>query len=95
MTNIMVKTAELTKYGTDLEEKANEFSSLLKSMDEIVTSISGAWNGTDANNFISNASAYINNLKVVETTLLTFGNSVKNHSVKYNNRCADFYSKLG
>jgi uncharacterized protein YukE len=95
MSSIIVKTEQLTKYGTDLEDKATEFSALLKSMDGIVTSISGAWSGTDASNFISNASAYINNLKIVESTLLSFGNMVKNHSVQYNNRCADFYSKLG
>ena len=95
MSNIVVDTEQLTSYGADLEEKAAEFSALLSSMEEIVTSVSGAWNGTDAQTFITNATAYLNNLKIIESTFLTYGNAVKNQSVKYNNRCADFYSLLG
>jgi uncharacterized protein YukE len=95
MSVIKVNTDELNSYGADLEAKATEFTSLMKEMDEIVESVSGSWTGNDASNFISNASCYINNLKVIETAFLGFSASVKNNSSQYNNRCAEFYSRLG
>ena len=96
MSVIKVNMNELNRYGAELEKKASEFDKLVRSMDEIVTSISNsAWTGNDASNFVSNASSYINNLKVIEQTFLGFSASVKNNSSQYSNRCADFYSKLG
>lgn len=95
MSNIKVNTEQLTGYGTTLDSKSAEFSSVKSAMEDIVSALSGGWDGYDAQNFISNATAYLNNLKAIEQALLVYGNSVKNHSVKYSNRCADFYSMLG
>lgn len=95
MSKIVVKTEDLKKYGEDLEAKASELTDLIASMNEVITSIQGGWDGYDAQNFISNASSYTTNLKAIEQALLQFGNVVKNNSVNYDNRCATFYSILG
>lgn len=95
MSKIVVKTEDLKKYGEDLEAKANELTALIASMNEVIASIEGGWDGYDAQNFISNASCYTTNLKSIEQALLQFGNVVKNSSVNYDNRCATFYSILG
>ncbi len=95
MSKIVVKTEDLKKYGEDLETKASELTALIASMNEVIASIQGGWDGYDAQNFISNASSYTTNLKAIEQALLEFGNVVKNSSVSYDNRCATFYSILG
>ena len=95
MAKIVVTPKSLENYGADLEAKAAEFSAILSSMDEIFASISSSWEGTDSDTFVTKGSAYINNLKAVQSALLEFGNLVKNCSVGYNNILAGFYSFLG
>ncbi len=95
MSNVVVDTEKLKGYGTTLDEKSKSFSEIVTQMQNIITAVSGSWDGYDAQNFISNANAYLTNLKAVENALLEFGNCVKNCSTNYNNRCADLYSFLG
>lgn len=95
MSSIIVETDALTAYGNDLDQKATEFTAITNEMSSIISSLSGSWEGDDAQNFIANATAYLSNLKVIENAFKQFGNSAKNHSVKYGNRVADFYSLLG
>jgi uncharacterized protein YukE len=95
MSKIVASTDDLDNYAAKLESFASEFSGILGSMDGIVGSISGSWDGIDSETFIGNATAYIHNLKAVENALLQYANIVKNCSVDYNNRVADFYDLLG
>jgi uncharacterized protein YukE len=95
MTTIIVDPGSLNSYSSSLSSKAKRFYNLVKEMDDIVTSISQSWSGEDSRKFISNATSYLNNLRRVETTLLRFSGSVKNHSSHYSKRIEDFYSRLG
>lgn len=95
MAEIVVTPKTLEDYGKDLETKATEFSNLLGSMEEAVTSISSSWEGEDSETFITKATAYVHNLKAIENALLEYGNIVKNCSVAYSNMIVDFYSFLG
>lgn len=95
MSNIVVDTEKLKNYGTTLDEKAKSFSEIVSQMQNIISAVSGSWDGYDAQNFIANANAYLSNLKQVENALLQFGNCIKNCSANYSNRYSEFYSILG
>ena len=95
MSKIVAGTAALNSYAAKLESSANEFNNLLSSMSETVGAINGSWSGADSDAFIANASAYLHNLKAIKDALLEYGTMVKNCSVEYNNRVADFNSLLG
>lgn len=95
MTKIIVDVSELSKYSQNLADDAQEFDSITNRMESIVSSLSGGWTGQDAQNFISNASAYLSNLKTVRDALNSSSSTVAKNVVAYNNRINDFYSKLG
>ena len=94
MANLVAKSEELKAYGTLLEKKAEEFNSITKKMEDIVARLEAGWEGSDADNFKSNATAYIKNLKTVEGTLKYYGDAIKSKSARYSNICSDFYSIL-
>ena len=95
MTKIIVDIGELSKFSQNLATDAEEFDSITNKMESIVSSLSGGWKGQDAENFISNATAYISNLKTVRDALNSSSSTVAKNVVAYNNRIDDFYSKLG
>ena len=94
MSKLNVDTESLKSYGTSLDTKAQEFSEITKKMQEIVESLRISWGGSDANSFIANATEYINNLKVIENSLISYGSTVKRRSSGYDKRVADFYARL-
>lgn len=94
MGKVVVQCNNLSEYGNVFETKSDEFSQITKSMENIVSELESGWNGIDADNFKSNAIAYLNNLKRLESTMLYLGNFIKEKSANYNNACANFYNIL-
>ena len=94
MANFVAKSGELNSYGTELENKADEFLKLTTNMKKIVQDLEAGWEGTDAANFKANATAYLNNLSYIEGIIRYYGNEIKKKAAKYDNICADFYSIL-
>lgn len=85
---------DLDNYGALFDSKSQEFSNIVSAMENIVSSLDAGWSGMDAENFKSNANAYLHNLKLVEASMAYFGNVVKQKSAGYNNACAAFYDIL-
>ena len=94
MANTQVSCNDLTGYGKFLDEKSVEFNTIIKKMEEIIAKLETGWTGNDSHNFRANATAYLKNLKTVEKSLLTYGDFIKNKSVKYNNVVSKFYDIL-
>ena len=92
MTNIVVNTLELNKYGEKIEKQVESFDSITTKMDEVLTTLNQGWNGKDKQSFINNAVEYLNNLKMIETALADYGKVIKDCSNKYQDRINDFYS---
>ena len=90
----MVLCNALGDYGTLFETKSVEFNQITKNMENIVSGLESGWSGIDADNFKSNAIAYLTNLKRLESTMLYFGNFIREKSSNYNNACANFYDIL-
>lgn len=95
MANLFFDTEGISKYATDLVEKSTELGTLLTSMESTIESISGSWSGYDAENFISNASCYLNNLKAIQDALDNFANIVNECSKTYEERVAAAAAYLG
>ena len=95
MSQIIASIGDLNSFAGNLSGKAAQFGALLSSMEATVNSVSSSWKGSDANAFVANAKAYLQNLKVIEAQLNNYSNCVKSCSSKYSNRLADFYSILG
>lgn len=91
MAKIVVNTRQLDEYGNKLYSQSETFGKITSKMDEIITSLSNGWNGTDAKTFISNATEYLNNLKTIEVALANYGQLVKDCSQKYQDRINRFY----
>ena len=94
MGTIIVETGKLREYGSNLESYAKEFHTITEKMDEIVKSLKGSWSGYDASKFINNATKYIENLKVIEEELNTYGSTAQRRSSKYDQRVEEFYNNL-
>ena len=85
---------DLSNYGQFFETKATEFGQVTQKMENIIDSLKGGWTGADAENFIANATAYLQNLKIVESQMAMYGSTVKRKATGYNNACASFYEIL-
>lgn len=94
MGKVMVLCNALGDYGTLFETKSVEFNQITKNMENIVSGLESGWSGIDADNFKTNAIAYLTNLKRLESTMLYFGNFIREKSSNYNNACANFYDIL-
>lgn len=94
MARVKVSCNELTNYGTFLEEKAQEFKSILSKMEEVINSLGSSWTGYDASNFMNNATAYIKNLQNLEAIFTYYGSSVRAKSAQYHNMRVKFYEIL-
>ncbi|MBR1386334.1 MAG: WXG100 family type VII secretion target [Bacilli bacterium] len=92
MTNIVVNTLELNKYGEKIQKQVESFDSITTKMDEILTTLNEGWNGKDKQSFINNAVEYLNNLKMIERALSEYGKVITECSNKYQDRINDFYS---
>jgi len=83
--------AQLLKYSQDLSEKAQKIASIRGELTGILNSISGSWTGTDAETFITNSTAYIENLKVIEDAMLNFSNKVGEKTKAYAQAIEAYY----
>ena len=92
MTNIVVNTLELNKYGEKIQKQVESFDSITTKMDEILTTLNEGWNGKDKQSFINNAVEYLNNLKMIERAFSEYGKVITECSNKYQDRINDFYS---
>jgi uncharacterized protein YukE len=94
MVKIMAICNDLDNYGKLFETKSEEFNQITKKMESIVSALDSGWTGIDADNFRANATAYLANLKRVEASMASYGNTVRKKSNGYSNACASFYDIL-
>ena len=81
---------DLSKY---LYEKSQEFEDLIKKMDSTVENISSAWDGIDAQTFISNAKSYINNLRIIELGLISCSQDMNSNERRYLQALQEYFNK--
>ena len=95
MTKVVVNIKELSNFSQKLTTDATEFDQITKKMGEIINSLASGWQGYDAENFISNATSYLENLNVVKKAIIDSASSTQKNVVAYTNRINEFYEKLG
>ena len=95
MTKVVVNIKDLAKYSEQLINDVTELDSIINSMVSIVNSLSTGWQGYDAENFVTNATSYLENLNIVKKAIVDSAESVQKNAVGYANRINSFYDKLG
>ena len=93
MTKVVVNVKDLAKYSEQLINDVTELDSIINSMVSIVNSLSTGWQGYDAENFVTNATSYLENL--VKKAIVDSAESVQKNAEGYANRINSFYEKLG
>ncbi len=91
MSILKVDLAALQNYSKSLSEKQQKIASIRAELTSTLESISGSWGGTDAETFITNSTAYIENLKVIEDAMLNFSNKVGEKTSKYAQAIEAYY----
>lgn len=95
MTKVIVDINKLAEFSENLVKDAEEFDSILNNMVETINGIISGWQGLDAENFIANATAYIENLYIVRNAIVSSSDAVAKNVMGYVNRINSFYEKLG
>ena len=95
MTKVVVNVKDLAKYSEQLINDVTELDSIINSMVSIVNSLSTGWQGYDAENFVTNATSYLENLNIVKKAIVDSAESVQKNAESYANRINSFYEKLG
>ncbi len=80
----------LSKY---LYEKSQNFDDLIEKMESTVDNISSAWDGVDAQTFISNAKSYINNLRIIELGLISCSQDMNSNERRYLQALQEYFNK--
>lgn len=94
MKKLVVNYRDLYAYGKYLDTKAAEFKNITSRMKDIINNLKVSWDGADANNFIANSTTYLDNLKVVENDIYSFGSFIRNRAMKYDRRELNFIEKF-
>ena len=95
MTKIIVNINELAKYSKQLYDDSQEFGIITNNMQEIVESLKRrGWSGYDADTFIKNAVAYLNDLKVVKAALIESALIVQRRNKKYSTRIEEYFDRI-
>ena len=94
MTKLVVDIGALSKFSTVLGDDAVEFDSITNRMDEIVRALRAGWTGVDATKFINNATAYIDDLKIVRQALVDSSNAIVGQVGSYNRRLEEFHRNM-
>lgn len=98
MTKVVADFDEMFSIAKEMGDIAKELSSALGAMDEVVTSVSSgnnSWIGNDSYNFSTNASAYINNCRMVESSLMECAGNISDNASQYKERYESSFEMLG
>jgi len=95
MARLKVELAEVAEYANYLMQMQGEVEASKAELIATIESINGAWNGEDADTFVANATAYLENLSVIGNLLAQYGAAVGSRVKKYAEAIENFYSALG
>jgi uncharacterized protein YukE len=95
MARVKSELAEVAEYANYLMQMQGEIEASKASLISTIQSINGAWTGEDADTFVANATAYLENLSVIGNLLAQYGAAVGTKVRKYAQAIDDFYSALG
>ena len=95
MARVKVDLAQVAEYANYLMQMQGEIEASKAQLISSIESIKGAWTGQDADAFVANATAYLENLSVVGNLLAHYGGAVGLKVKKYAQAIEDFYAALG
>ena len=95
MTKLTVDFAGLAAYSEYLTSMKAQIDSSQANLQATLESIKGSWKGTDADTFVGNATAYLDNLKIISDLLETFGGVIGSRVSRYAQGVEAFYDALG
>ena len=95
MSSLKVELAELAAYSQYLTSMEAEIESSKNNLISTIESIKGSWKGTDADTFVTNATAYLENLSVISGLLAQYGGITGSKVKKYAEAIEHFYAVLG
>ena len=83
MSSLRVDLADLAEYSQYLTSMKAQIESSKANMIATIESIKGSWKGTDADTFVANATAYLENLSIIAGLLETYGGVVGSKVKQY------------
>lgn len=95
MSSLKVELAPLAEYSKYLSSMEAEIESSKDNLISTIESIKGSWKGTDADTFVANATAYLENLSVISGLLAQYGGIVGSKVKRYAQGIEQFYAILG
>ena len=95
MSSLKVELAELAEYSNYLTSMKDQIDSSKANLISTLESIKGSWQGTDADTFVTNATAYLETLSVISGLLAQYGGVTGSKVKKYAQAIENFYAALG
>ena len=92
MSRLKSDLAGLAEYSQYLSSMEAEIESSKSDLISTIESIKGSWKGVDADTFVGNATAYLENLSVISGLLAQFGGITGSKVKKYADAIEHFYS---
>jgi uncharacterized protein YukE len=95
MASLKADFAQISAFSQYLTSMKGEIETSKTTMQSTLESVKGSWTGTDADTFVGNATAYLENLSVISGLLETYGGIVGSKVSQYAKAVEDFYAALG
>ena len=95
MSNLRASLADLSAYSQFLSSMQTSVDASKANLVSTIESIKGSWKGTDADTFVTNATAYLENLGVISGLLGEYAGITGAKAKKYATGIEDFYAAIG
>ena len=95
MTSLKADIGQIASYSQYLSSMKGEIDSCKSNLQQTLESVKGSWTGTDADTFVGNATAYLENLNAISSLLESYGGLVGAKVAKYSRAVENFYAALG